>query len=483
MKTRKTWMACRSLALILSYAALFSPLAEASPARVGNGDDGADLEKLSKLESGPIMDARNRAVELVRKLNAAGVPGLGMLEPEISKSELFVASEDIPAHLEQDQGVFHSSMQGKVFARTLAEPHASTRFFPAAQRLESDQLVALHIHEALHRALPKAIREDEARVSALTLAITTPGATNDTVLASSQRWIPREVVPQTELQPASVGPGSIQGAVAQSASAQSAAVPIAASARVRQPSLFSYEYRRFQSTPDEGISALQVAGAHVLRSDLYPFGEGRSTLGIGLEGSLIQGADRTWMGPLGVSGRMQLWSGRGFDVGAWGLVTLNVLSAEELKNSALGRDATSIGLSMRKDLRFLTIENRVGYTLPGEATQKIGAVSYQHEFGAIVMASVSAAARIGNLRFGGFAELNLADEYRVTGGAFPFASGRYRLLSGGPRVSYETLDFVASVSGRLLLDATEGVNFDYLGNLLGQGAGQGAWMASVGVFF
>jgi len=474
MKTGKTAIACTKLLLIASYAALMSDLAGASPARVGNGDDGADLESLSKLESGPIVDARSSAVELIRKLNASGVPGLGMLEPELSKSSLFLASEDIPAHLEQDQGVFHSSMQGKVFARTIAEPHASTRFFPAAQQLGNDQLLALHIHEALHRSLPKSIRENEASVSALTLAITAPGATHDTVLASSQRWISRESIPESEMQIA---------AGATNDTSSSADVPLAASSRVRQPSLFSYEYRRYQPTTGEGILTLQVGGAHVLRSDLYPFGDHRSTLGIGIEASLIQGADRTWMGPLGVSGRIQLWSGRGFDIGVWGLLTLNVLSAEELKNSVLGRDATSVGVSMRKDLRFMTIENRVGYTLSGEATQKIGAVSYQHEFGSMVLASVSAAARIGNLRLGGFAELNLADEYRVMGGAFPFASGRYRLLSGGPRVSYETLDFIASISGRLLLDSTEGVNFDYLGNLLGQGSGQGAWVASVGVFF
>jgi hypothetical protein len=469
---------------LLMLALLHSAAAAASPARVGNGDDGTDLEKLVKLESGPILEARNRALELVRKLHTSGVSGLGMLEPEISKTSLFLASEDIPAHLEQDQGVFHSSMQGKVFARTLPEPHAATRFFPAAEHLANDQLVALHVHEALHRALPKTIRENEATVAAITLAITSPDASHDSVLASAQRWIPRDSRESEVLAVAGAGHGSAALA-ATSADLQSldSSVPISSEARIRQPSLFSYEYRRYQAAAEEGISTVRVSGAHVIRSDLYPFGDHRSTLGIGIEGSLIQGVDRTWMGPLGVSGRMQLWSGRGFDVGAWGQATLNVLSSEEFKNSALGRDATSVGLSMRKDLRFLTIDNRIGYTLASEAEQKIGNVTYRHEFGSIVLASVSAAARVKGFRIGGFAELNLADDYRVTGGAFPFSSGRYRLLSGGPKISYETLDFVATFSGRLLLDSTPGVNLDYLGNLLGQGAGQGAWIASMGVFF
>jgi hypothetical protein len=462
----------KNLVSAFLVTALLQPATgHASPARVGNGDDGADLESLSEIKSGPILEARIRAVDLVRKLDTSGVAGLGMLEPEISKTTLFLAREDLPAHLNQDQGVFHSSMSGKVFARTLPEPHAATRFFPAAQGLTSDQLVALHIHEALHRALPKTVRETEASVAAMTLAITTPAASHDSVVASAQRWIPQEALES--------GASTVAGAYNDPTSVAT----ISTEARVRQPSLLSYEYRHYDSRGEEGISTLPISSAHVIRSDLYPFGDQRSTLGIGIEGALVQGTQRTWMGSLGISGRMQLWSGRGFDIGAWGLITLNVLSSEELKNSALGRDATSVGLSMRKDLRFLTIENRIGYTLPSEAEQKISSITYRHEYGSIVLASVSAAARVQHFRIGGFAELNLADDYRVNGGAFPFSSGRYRLLCGGPKISYETLDFVASFSGKLILDATAGVNLDYLGNLLGQGAGQGAWVASLGVFF
>lgn len=466
------------LALVATTTAgLPLPSAHASPARVGNGDDGADLEHLSPLKSGSIMQARDRALALVRKLNVSGISGLGFLEPEIERSPLFLSSEDLPANLEQDQGVFHSSMQGKVFARTLSEPHAATRFYPAAKSLHADQLASLHIHEALHRALPEEVRQNEAAVSALTLAITTPGTTHDSVAAVAERWIP-EAETEADEEPETEKPAAKMATELNS----SAGATLAQDARVRQPSLFSYEYRRYNPA-ENGISTVSLRGAHVLRSDLYPFGSEQSTIGIGIEGSVVQGSSKTWMGPLGISGRMRLWSGRGFDVGAWGMVALNVLSASELKNSPLGRDATSAGLSIRKDLRFLTIENRIGVTLPDKAKQEVGAVTYNHEFGSIVLASISAAARLGALRIGGFAELNLADNYRVSGGAFDFESGRYRLLSGGPRISYETLDFVASLSGNLLIDATQNANFDYLGNLLGQGSGQGSWVASLGVYF
>jgi hypothetical protein len=444
-----------------------------SPSRVGNGDDGADLEKLSKIESGPIVDAQKRALELVRKLNSAGVSGLGALEPEIERSPLFMASEDVPANLDEDQGVFHSSMQGKVFARTLPEPYAATRFFPAAHALQEEQLMALHIHEALHRALPESVRTSESVVSALTLAITSSGTTHDTLVASSQRWIPQASEGMQER-----GSGS-----ARSLTDGRSSVGVASDARVRQPSLFSYEFRKYQQSDSPGISSMRPSGAHVIRSDLYPFGDESSTLGVGIEGSVIHSPERSGMGPLGISGKMRLWSGRGFDVGAWGMASLNVLSTQELKNSALGRDVASLGLSMRKDLRWLTVENRIGYTFDGTAEQTIGALTYRYEFGPIVLASVSAALRIAQFRLGGFADLHLADSYRVSGGAFQFDSGRYRLLSGGPRFSYETLDFVASLSGQFVLDSTQDANLDYLGNLLGQGAGQGAWIVSLGVFF
>jgi len=59
--------------------------AEAGPAKVGNGDDGSDLEGAVKIKTGPVWKARNEAVKVLTKLNTAGVSGLGQLIPEQKK--------------------------------------------------------------------------------------------------------------------------------------------------------------------------------------------------------------------------------------------------------------------------------------------------------------------------------------------------------------------------------------------------------------
>lgn len=82
MKTTKRNIVTHCLlALGLSQALAFT--AQASVTKVGNGDDGADLEALTPITSGPIFEARQRAVETAKKLNVIGVPGLGLLIPEL----------------------------------------------------------------------------------------------------------------------------------------------------------------------------------------------------------------------------------------------------------------------------------------------------------------------------------------------------------------------------------------------------------------
>jgi len=161
----------------------------ASVTKVGNGDDGSDLEQLVKITSGPIIEAKTKALNLIEKLNIVGVPGLGRLKPELENSELFMAKSDVHPNTEQRGSIEVSDDYKKIYARTFAEPHAATRFFPAANGLTSDQLVALHIHEALHRALPEDIRRNENIVTHFTMAITSPGSSFDRVLEVSKQYI------------------------------------------------------------------------------------------------------------------------------------------------------------------------------------------------------------------------------------------------------------------------------------------------------
>ncbi len=170
-------------ARILFAILLMASVADAGPTRVGNGDDGTDLESGKKVTSGILIETRADAMARIAKLNAQNVPGLGRLLVEIEKSEIFYVAHDVKPTAESgSDGIERNATV--VFARTFPEPVAPTRFFAAALTLDREQLIALHIHEALHRALPPDLRENEATVSQLTLALAAPDSTHDRVQAS-----------------------------------------------------------------------------------------------------------------------------------------------------------------------------------------------------------------------------------------------------------------------------------------------------------
>ncbi len=171
----------RILFIILTAGIAAGGHAHASVTKVGNGNDGADLEALSPINSGPIVEARVEALERLKNLNVIGVAGLGLLIPELERSEMLMAAQDVHPTGEPAGVLEISPDRSQVYARTFAEPYAATRFFPAALKLKREQLVALHIHEALHRSLPAAVRENEDVVMHITMALTSPGASHDRV--------------------------------------------------------------------------------------------------------------------------------------------------------------------------------------------------------------------------------------------------------------------------------------------------------------
>ena len=79
--------------LILACAGAGS-FAHASVTKVGNGDDGADLEALTPVTEGPILAARTEALTRLKNLNVIGVAGLGMLMPELERSEMMMTAQD-----------------------------------------------------------------------------------------------------------------------------------------------------------------------------------------------------------------------------------------------------------------------------------------------------------------------------------------------------------------------------------------------------
>lgn len=447
-------------------------IAHAAVTRVGNGNDGRDLEGFDKIESGMIVETRQQAVETLKKLNVQGIRGLGQLLPELEKTTLYMAKQNVQATSEAErQSRFEADMMGRVYARTFPEPLAATRFFPISSTLDKEQLVALHIHEALHRALPLSVRENEDVVGQLTLAMTSPEASYDRVAAAAGRAIPVEFA---QTQTFDEGKSSTKVVVPEDAS-------------IKRPSVFRYTYRSFEK--DQQSRALTVyESLHSVESFLFPFGTDENPIGIGVGLSFANGREGSELGPLSLSARGRLWSARSFDVGWWGEGQLATVSSDEVKNSAYGRDSISAGLSARRDSRHFYLENILGITFSSSAKQKIKETSYEYiyKYGNIYNAKVRAGGKIGGFALGGFAlggfgELLLSEGRTISGPNFSEESGRFNILSAGPELSFTAGSITATVFGRFILGRSKEANYDYIGNVFGIGAGDGQIGASLAI--
>ena len=444
---------------------LFAPFGLASTTKVGNGDDGTDLENLKKLEKGLIVSTRKKAVDLLRELNVKSIQGLGTLVGEVGKTELYLSQVKVPNGLTGDDKSDIGLNSNEVYARTMPRPGASTRFFPMAMELDEDQLIALHIHEGLHRSLPKNLREDEKYVSKVTLAIVDPDASRDTVESIVLS------VPETE----SIGSAT-------SMASRKAESFWLGDGEIENPSTVGYALRTF--TDPDRLSLYPVGAMHMIRSMLYPFGSSQVPIGLGIEFSWVKTPESMYMGPLSLSGRVRVYSSRAFDVGLFGQMSLNTLSDEEIKSSQFGRDVTTLGLAVEKKSDYFYVQNELSYSSEGETKEKIGNLEYTYEYGSITAVRLRAGARIFSVfHIGPVAELFLSDYFRVKGGAFAYDPGRFRILAVGPEFKYQNNNFYLSAVGRFLINSTKGADFDLLGDLMGVGTAQGGVTFSAGVLF
>ncbi len=476
--TRKSLFASLRMALTLAGLVLSVSLTARGDGYVivGNGDDGSDLEAAIKIESGPIPMARDKAVTLLEKLNVVGIPGLGNLIPEVQRSPLFLAKEDVISSLKSDRSNFHSDVSGKVFARTLAQPYASTRFFPISTRLEESQLIALHIHEGLHRALPAEYRQDENVVSEITLAITSPQASHDNVKETTQKHIRENDIRYSS--PTLGGYGSSLPSVSG-----------LGRERLSRPSSVGYSLSQYWQGGPATFS--YVDRLHVIHSDLYPFGGVDTPFGLGLQMSAIEGpASGLTMGPLGIAVRLRAWSIRDFEIGIFAQAAMNLLSANERQVTGFGRDVFTAGVSMRKTIDRFYVENFLSVTLPGRSDYSFpsvgragGSQPLTYVYGTAVNAKIRTGYRSSTLEVGAFVDLYVVDNFQINSANFNKETGRFKLASIGPEASMRFDEVTVSIFGRHILSTDREVNFDYLGNILQTGAAQGSVGASVAVSF
>lgn len=449
------------LATILKFE-----LALAGPTRVGNGDDGGDLEAGVPVTSGVLLETRNEALTLLRRLDVSSVEGLSLLIPELERSEMLLLNRNIDLSktdatpevreqaLEEARAIGAINEKRElVYARTFAEPHAATRFFPAALKLERRQLVALHIHEALHRALPETVRENENVVSRLTLAITSSDTSFDRVKEVAAKDIPKRVRHDEEM-----------------------------STKEDRTGFVEYGYQSY-FRPDTSKSLSPVSSLHSLKSFTYPFGA-EARLGVGLEVTFVILPERYYLGPVGLSGSYRLGTWHSSDVDLFASFHLNTLSDDEIKNTPMGRDTGTLGIAVRREETHFRLVNRLYFTPGSEIKRSDTGTELTHKYGAVLGARISAVAKVPvtakhSYELGGAGEILLANSHEVHGGATPTSSGRLRVVSLGPELSYLRGDFKFTLNGRFVIDSTKGASLDEIGDLMGHGVGQGSLGAAV----
>lgn len=463
---------CRRTGLAaMVCAGLSGPAASASSYIVGNGDDGSDLEGGKIVKSGILIETRAKAIERMKRLGTPSIDHLGTLIPELEKSDIQLVERAVKPKAKIDRGPETSPDGSDVYARTFAEPYAATRFFPAALSLNEEQLIALHVHEALHRALPASVRENESVVTKITLALTANDATIDRA---------RRVV-AAELKGDGNGVSAVSGELV-----TNRAAPTPAPVNER-PSSLSYTFQSFSLVKDS--SRYPIDSLHDLRTVFYPFGYEGHAVGFGMEFSFLKTPAQAYMmRPLTLIGRVLITRVNDYEVTGLGAVSLNTITSggtsTETSDTPIGRDFTTVGIEFRRDDPGYYIVDQLSLSMVEEAKRQMGASTETFHAGRVINASIHAGAKYRSFAFGGFAELLLSDSYKTTDGNPDSATaGRFRVLGIGPEASYTHGAMRYSLSGRWVLDSTPGMTVDQIGDLIGYGAGQASVSGSVSFRF
>ena len=458
----------------------------ASGTKVGNGDDGADLEALSVIKSGPIVDARARAVELLRRLNVAGVPGLGTLLPELQRTDLLLAQQDAHPTGEQLDSIEVSDDKKLVYARTFAEPYAATRFFPAALRLNSDQLIALQIHEALHRSIPSDVRTNEDIVMHLTMAITSPGATFDRVRRVAGLYIrPELAFVQPNESPQAAGAGT-------SISKQ---IPIPSKSKTE----IGYQFDSFTGGrygfAGRGIMhgaevKSSLGGFHLLGSvPIEPVFRARVKLS-------EQSATMPLMGPssFDLIGKLQISD----DTTIGPFVRFTAKSLDQNSGNANERDLLTFGGFYRVDSEQTYFDTAAFFSLPSTSEANGFTVSYKSAFSV----AVHSGHKWGRFSLGGLAELHVSGgrDVKTPNGDDPYGSGygygmnstainpdarlndSVRIFVAGPEIAWTAHRFQIKGYCKWIMNNTPAL-LDDLGDVVDRGSGDGGLGTSISMNF
>jgi len=454
----KKWIFSRACAFVLIVV---STTAFSATTKVGNGDDGKDLEGAEPIQSGILFETRKEAVQQLKALNIQGVYGLGNVVPELERSELIMATRDV--HPISVEGEWETSDdRHSVFARTFAEPYAPTRFFPAALKLSRQQLIALHTHEALHRALPPGIREDEEKVAMLTMALTSPSATFDRVNRIAVKTLqPHETLPASRVASTTLAQPELPVSLPPSAKSQ-----------------LSVNHTTYSGFQDSHVGTMNVEQLGLKFSPV-----GVHTVGglpfesvVALDGNLVTFGRGSFAGPLSATAKFPVYYNSDMDFGP--LVHVSTKSMQsDYRWTIPDREIYTVGafLDNRSATRYFS--TAITYTLPGSWNETAGSQTLVSvNFNPILSMQFRTGIRVGRFSFGGIFDVHHSQGYTNSDTQAPYYTppmanrDAFTILRAGPELNWDFGRVKASLAAEIKLNQ-EDATLDDLGDFAGHGSG------------
>lgn len=386
--------------LIIIITALMVTSLYAGPTKVGNGDDGSDLEGFISLKKGRIFDARKLALNKLRSLNVKAIEHLSSLTPEVEHTKLFITKRNISTNRLKELGAFHSGKEKYVYARTFSRSYAATRFFPEATKLDMNQLVALHIHEALHRSLPVDFRENEKVVTKITLAIVDPMATYDQI---------RDVVNQ-EID-------SYTGIIRR----HNRPYRVASTLKVTNYTSHSQ---------NNGLA--QLKSKYEATNHIYPFSNKWSLIGMGVSLSYMKSQTDDFLGALSLFATADLFKMNGFDLTLFSKWNRDTGNSKKFSNSLHARDSFRIGGSFVGRSGQFIGNNTIEYIAGRSSRRSFGNVDYQFDLGSVTHIKAEILWDKYKVQLGGVGQFFLIGQSTINGAS----TDRSSILGLGPIVQY-----------------------------------------------
>lgn len=445
--------------LILILSLTLAKSAFAGPYKVGNGDIGADLSAFEMVHIGKLKDSQKLAANLLKQLNIKQLPALELLTPEVEKSDLYLIKPELTEARLKELGQWDQESGHHVYARTLARPHAATRFFRQALELSDQKLIALHIHEGLHRALPKVIRENETIVAKITNLITTPDMTFDT--------LKRELPKIHSIFDVASDPSDMA-----------------------QSQKFLPSYIRFgvsdYSKPDENQPnrRLPISRRYRFGTMLYPFEDYNylSVIGFGFDTSIIELNDdaSNFFGPFSLTVKGKIWRLGKFDVSGFARGTFNTFSAEKIEQSLEGRDYLTLGLDFKKRKNKYYFHHGIEFLTESEVKTS----NRKYLIGNIGKFWLKSGRHFNrHFTVGGRAEIMYLDSFGVRGDGLNINKSGSQFLTIGPDLNYKNKDYEIQLLGKYLMNTAEDDEYNYINDLFDNGQGQWQWTLNYQLMF